>query len=124
MVMETMQGKLVSSQFDLGYTKLFWVPEVTSVFFSSCDSVLGDSLDFNQANRGSLHFDWENANPLQAMQGKWASTRSEWEVSWVFSSCGRNLGYILDLRRGCPFELEFVQRSQDTCLGTTDTTGM
>ena len=53
-VMEQMQGKLASSQFDLGYTELFCVPEVTSVFFSSCDSVLGDSLDFNQANRGSL----------------------------------------------------------------------
>ena len=27
---------------------------VTSVFFSSCDSVVGDSLEFNEANRGSL----------------------------------------------------------------------
>ena len=54
MVMETMQGKLASSQFDLGHTDLFCVPEVTSGFFSSCDSVVGDSLEFNQANRGSL----------------------------------------------------------------------
>ena len=54
MVMEPMQGKLASSQFDLGHTHLFCVPEVTSVFFSSCDSVVGDSLEFNQANRGSL----------------------------------------------------------------------
>ena len=22
---------------------------------------------------------------------------------WVFSSCGRHVGYILELRRGCPF---------------------
>ena len=54
MVMEPMQGKLASSQFDLGHTDLFHVPEMISVFFSSCDSVVGDSLDFNQANRGSL----------------------------------------------------------------------
>ena len=54
MVMEPMQGKLASCQFDLGRTDLFCVPEVTSVFFSSCDSVVGDSLEFNQANRGSL----------------------------------------------------------------------
>ena len=54
MVMETMQGKLASSQFDLGHTDLFCVPEVTTVFFSSCDSVVADSLEFNQANRGSL----------------------------------------------------------------------
>ena len=54
MVMEPMQWKLASSQLDLGHTDLFCVPEVTSVFFSSCDSVLGDSLGFNQANRGYL----------------------------------------------------------------------
>ena len=44
MVMEPMQGILASSQFDLGYTELFCVPEVTSVFFSFCDSVVGDAL--------------------------------------------------------------------------------
>ena len=54
MVMEPMQGKLASSQSDLGHTDLFCVPEVTSVFFSSCVGVVGDSLEFNQANRGSL----------------------------------------------------------------------
>ena len=54
MVMEPMQGKLASSQFDLGHPDLFCVLEVTSVFFSSGDSVVGDSLEFNQANRGSL----------------------------------------------------------------------
>ena len=53
-VMEPIQGKLASSQIDLGHTDLFCVPEVTSGFFSSCDSVVGDSLEFNQANRGSL----------------------------------------------------------------------
>ena len=52
MVMEPMQGKLASSKFDLGHSDLFCVPDVTSVFFSSCDSVVGDSLEFNQANRG------------------------------------------------------------------------
>ena len=49
-----MQGKLASSRFDFGYTKQFCIPGVTSVFFSSCDSVVGDSLEINQANRGSL----------------------------------------------------------------------
>ena len=54
MVMEQMQGKLASSQFDFGHTDLFCVPEVTSVFFSSSNSVVGDSLEFNQANQGTL----------------------------------------------------------------------
>ena len=52
--MEQMQGKLASSQFDFGYTEQFCIPGVTAVFFSSCDSVVGDSLEFSQANRGSL----------------------------------------------------------------------
>ena len=50
MVMEPRQGKLASSQFDLGHTDLFCVPEVRSVFFSSGDIVVGDSLEFSQAN--------------------------------------------------------------------------
>ena len=54
MFMDTMQGKLDSSQFDLRNTELFCIPEVTSVFFSFCDSVPGDSLKFHQANWGSL----------------------------------------------------------------------
>ena len=45
MVMEPMQGKLSSSQFDFWYTEQFCIPWVTSVFFSSCNSVVGDSLE-------------------------------------------------------------------------------
>ena len=51
-VMEIMQGKLASSQFDFAYTDVFCIPWGTSVFFSSCDSVR-DSLEFSQATRGS-----------------------------------------------------------------------
>ena len=53
-VMESMPRKLALSQFDFGYTEQFCIPGVTSVFFSSCDSVIGDSLEFSQANRVSL----------------------------------------------------------------------
>ena len=49
-------------------------------------------------------FDWENAIALETMQGNRASFRREGKVSCVFSSCGRNLAYILELRRGCPLE--------------------
>ena len=48
--MEPMKGNWPSSRVDLGYTELFCIPEVTSVFISSCDSVLGDSLVFHQDN--------------------------------------------------------------------------
>ena len=49
-------------------------------------------------------FDWENAIALHAMQGNRASCLGEVEVSWDFWSYGRKLGYILELRRGSPFE--------------------
>ena len=49
-------------------------------------------------------FDWEKAITLDTLQGNPASSRGEGKVSWVFSSCGRNLGYILELRQVCPFE--------------------
>ena len=55
MAMEPMKWKWASSRVDLGYTEIFCIPEVTSVFFLSCDSVLGDSLEFYQANRVTLH---------------------------------------------------------------------
>ena len=52
--MAPMKVKWASSRVDLCYTELFCIPEVTSVFFSSCDSVLVDALVFHQENRGSL----------------------------------------------------------------------
>ena len=55
MAMEPMQGKWASSRVDLWYSKLFCIPEVTSEYFSFCNCVVGDSLEFPQANRGSLH---------------------------------------------------------------------
>ena len=49
-------------------------------------------------------FDWENAIALDTVQGNQASSRRAGKVSGVFSSCGRNLGYILELRWGSPFK--------------------
>ena len=47
--MEPMKGKWGSSRVDMGYTELFCIPEVTTLFLYSCDSGLGDSLVFHQA---------------------------------------------------------------------------
>ena len=42
-------------------------------------------------------FHWEHGIALHAMQGNQASSLSEGEVSWFFSSCSGNLQYILEL---------------------------
>ena len=52
--MDSMKGKCASSCIDLRNKNLFCIPEVTSVFLSFCESVLGDSLQFHQGNRGSI----------------------------------------------------------------------
>ena len=49
-------------------------------------------------------FDWELRIALNAMQGNGASSLGKGEVSWVFSSCGGNVGYILEIWRGWPFK--------------------
>ena len=49
-------------------------------------------------------FDWEYGIARHAMQGNQASSPGEGEVSMDYSSCGRNLGYILELEWGWPFE--------------------
>ena len=124
MVMEPIQGKLASSQFDFGYTKQFCIPGVTSVYFSSCDSVVGDSLEKIKQIEAPYLFDWQNTIALDTMQGNRASSRREGKVSCVFSSCDRNLGYILELQLRCPFETLVCSLKSGICLGMRDISGM
>ena len=49
-------------------------------------------------------FDWEHGTPQHERQGNRAWSCGEGEVSWVFSSCGMPLVYILELGLGWPFE--------------------
>ena len=48
------EGKMCIILSWFGVHHQFCIPEVTSVFFSSSDSPVGESLEFNQTNRGSL----------------------------------------------------------------------
>ena len=49
-------------------------------------------------------FNWEYDIALHEMQGNQASSPSEGFESWDFSSGGTNMGYILELEQGWPFE--------------------
>ena len=95
--MEPMKGKRASSRVDFGYTELFCIPEVTAVFLSSFLGTLCCSIK----HIDSLYvFDWEHGIAPHPMQGIRALTPAERDVSWDFSSCSRNLGYILELQWG------------------------
>ena len=89
MAMYSMKGKCASSWVDLGYTDLFSIPEVTSVFFSCCDSVIGDSLQLHQVNRGSLRL-W---------LGTWNSSARNAGESDLILQRGGSLTSFLELRQ-------------------------
>ena len=101
---EQMRGKWASSCVEFGYTDLFCIPELTSEFISSCDSVLVTLWCSVKKIEAPYLPDLILWIALLPMQGKQVSYPSVGYVSWDFSSCGRNLGYILELQRGWPFE--------------------
>ena len=55
MTLEPKWGNRALSRVDLVYTELFLIPVVTTASFQTCDSFLGDSLEYHQANQGPLH---------------------------------------------------------------------
>ena len=97
MAVEPMQVNWTSSRVDLGYTILFPIPVVTSLSFYTCDSDLGVSMEFHQANQGSLRvcLGTLNCSACKAEESVLISRRGE--VSWFFSCCSGNMRYILEL---------------------------
>ena len=49
-------------------------------------------------------FNWKYDIALHEMQGNQASSPGEWYVSSDTSSCCGNMGYILEVQCGYPFE--------------------
>ena len=49
-------------------------------------------------------FDGEHEIAVHAMLGKWVSSIGKGVVSYIFSSCGGKLWYILELRQGSAFK--------------------
>ena len=68
-------------------------------------------------------FDGEHGIALHTMQGNWALSRGKGEVPWFFSSCGRNLGFIPELRLRWPFSTRDCEELQDSCLVVSDNSG-
>ena len=103
-VMEPMKGKWASSRVDLGYTEQFSIPEVHQCSSRFVTVFLGTLWCSIKKIEAPYVFVWEYGIALHSMQGNRASFPSEGDVSYDFSSCGRNLGYISELQRGWPFE--------------------
>ena len=67
---------------------------------------------------------WEHRIAEHAMQGNCASSLAEGEVSWIFSSCVRNLGYFRELWSVGISILVFLQQLHHSCLVMMDTSGI
>ena len=102
--MEPMKLKWASSQVDLGYTELFCIPELHQCSSRFVTVFLGNLWCSIKKIEALYMFYLEYGVALHAMQWNRASFPSEGDVSYDFSSCGRNLGYICELHRGWPFE--------------------
>ena len=124
MAMEQMRGKWASSCVDFGYTELFCIPELTSEFISSCDSVLGDSgvlarksrlltcLIGNKTLLCTKCREIKTHLPARGMcHGISLVAAGTWGLFSRYCGDGRSKHH-------------FVQRSQDSCLVTTDTSGI
>ena len=69
-------------------------------------------------------FDWEYDIALHEMQVNQASCPGEWYVSWDFRVATGTLGIFSSYSGDGHAKLHFVQRSQDSCLVMTDTSGI
>ena len=102
--MGPMKEKRGSSQVDLGYTKLFCIPEIHHCSSRFVTVFLGTLWCSIRKTESPYMFDWVYWIALHSMQGNKSSFPSEGDVSCDFSSCSKNLGYIHELQRGWPFE--------------------
>ena len=122
--MEPMKGKWASSRVDLGYTELFCIPEVhqcSSRFVTVFLRTLWCSIKKIEA---TYMFDWDYEIAQHSMKGNRASFPIEWDVSYDFSSCGRNLGYIGELQREWPFETPLCSAKSGPSVVMRDTSGI
>ena len=101
---EQMRVKWASSCVEIGYTELFCIPEVHQCSSRLVTVFLGTLWCSIKKIEAPYMFDWEYGIALHAMQGNRASFPSKRDISYDFSSCGRNQGYIRELQRGWTFE--------------------
>ena len=89
--MDKMKGKWASPRFDLGFTEIFCIREVHQGSSRIVTVFLGTLCCSIKKIKAPYVFNWENGIALHAMQWNRASFPSEGDVSYDFSSCGRNL---------------------------------
>ena len=95
---------------NIRHRELIWVKQIYFAFlrWNQCSSLIVTVflvILFSSIREIEVPyvFDWKHGTPQHKMHWNRASSCGEGEVSWVFSSCGRPLVYILELRPGWTF---------------------
>ena len=119
--MEPMKWKWASSRVDLGYTKLFCIPEVHQCSSRFVTEFLGNLWCSIKKIEAPYMFEWEYRIALHAMQGNRASFPNEGDVLYDILVAARTCGIFSSYSGDGHSKLHFVQRSQDTCVVMRDT---
>ena len=92
-----MQLNWSSLRVDLGYTKLFHIPVLTSVSFKTCEGFLGALCSSVKQIKAPYLFDWEQGIALHTLQANRISSLSEGKDSWfprdAAGTCGTFSSY-------------------------------
>ena len=121
---EQMRGKWSSSCVDFGYTDILCIPEMTSEFISSCDSMLGTLWGSLKKIEAPYVFNWEYDIALHEMQGNQHHLPARGMCLGISRVAAGTWGIFSSYSGDGHSKLQFVQRSQDSCLVTTDTSGI
>ena len=107
--MEPMKGKWASSRVDLGYTELFYIPEVTAVFLSSCDSGLGTLWCSIKKIEAPYVFDWNTGLLCMQCRGIEPHFPARWTSDTISRVVAGTWGLLLSYSGDGPSELQVVK---------------
>ena len=122
--MEPMKGKWASSRVDLGYTELVCIPEVTAEFPSSCDIGLGTLLCSIKYVEAPYVFYWEHGIALHPMQVIRPHLHPRGTSHGISRVAAKTWGLVSSYSGDGHSKIYFLQRSQDSCLVRTETSGI
>ena len=122
--MEPMKGKWASSRVDLGYTELFSIFDVTAVLSRLVTAVLGTLWCSMRHIEAPFMFDWEHGIALHPMQGFMPHLPPSGMSHGISRVDAGTWGIFSNYSVDGHSKLDFVQRSQGSCLVRTDTSGI
>ena len=122
--MEPMKGKRASSRVDSGYTELFCIPEVHQCSSRFVTVFLGTLWCSIKKIEAPYVFDWEMGLLCIQCRGIEPHFPARVMSHTISRVAARTWGICVSYSGDGHSKLDFVQRSQDTCVVMRDTSGI